>query len=138
MGLWTGGFFTDKGQAFKGYVQLYRTDDKFKMRLASKDQAIDFEGKWTVEKRRIALTVSEIKFDNPSEEDQKALGLHIVQPTEVRDAYGKPITLDLDPAGTKLSGLTMTLGWLTGKHEFQKGEAARNSQKVLDEMRKGS
>ncbi len=136
MGLWTGGFYADKGQAFKGYLQLYRTGDKFKMRLASKDQAIDFDGTWTVDKRRIVLSVGDIKFDNPTEEDQKALGLKIIQPDEVRSAYSKPITLDLDQGETKLGGLTMTLGGLSGKHEFSKGEAARNSQKVLDDLRK--
>lgn len=135
MGMWTGGFFDDKGQAFKGYVQLYKTGDKFKMRLASKEQAMDFEGTWTIAKRRIDLTVIDIKFDNPTEEDQKALGLKIISPDDVRAAYGKPITLDLDEKGSKLTGLSVSLGPLLGRHEFNKGEVTKNTREAFDRMK---
>jgi len=135
MGMWTGGFYTDKGQAFKGYLQLYRTGDKFKMRLASKDQAMDFEGTWTIGKRRVELTVGDIKFDNPTEEDQKALGLKIISPEDVRGAYGKPVTLDLDEKDTRLTGLTFPLGSILGRHEFAKGEVTKNTRQALDRLR---
>jgi len=138
MGTWTGGFYTDKGQAFKGYLTLYRTGDKFKMRLASKDQAMDFEGTWTIGKHRIALTTGEIKFENPTEEDQKALGLKIVTPDEVWAAYAKPVAFDLDASDRKLTGLTVALGSLSGRHEFGKGEVTKNTKQAQDRIRNGS
>ena len=128
MGNWTGGFFTERGQAFKGYLQLYLTGDKFKMRLSSKDQAMDLEGTWKVDAKRVILSVNNIDFQNPSEDDQKALGLKIISPDEVRTAYGHE-------SKTKLSGLTITLGNLSGRHEFVKGEATKNTEKALEGLR---
>lgn len=135
LGTWTGGFFDDQNQLFKGYLTLYRTGDKFKMRLTSKEQAMDFEGTWTVAKHRVTLTTTDIKFDNPTEEDQKALGIKIIQPDEVRAAYAKPVALDLDSNKQKMAGLTMTLGSLTGKHRFEKGEATARAQEALNQMK---
>lgn len=132
LGMWTGGFYTDEAEVLRGYLQLYRTGDKFKMRLGTKDQEMNFDGKWTVAKKRIELRVTNIDFQNPTNETQKAMGLFIFDPDEVRAAYSKPITLDIDDS--KLSGLTISIGKLQGRHRFQKGQVTPNAQRALDKI----
>jgi len=136
MGHWTGGFYTDGAEAMRGYLQLYRTGDKFKMRLASKTQELQFEGTWTIEKNRIQLRVGDIKFDNPSEATQKAMGIQVLDSESVRSAYSKPIVLDVSGDARELKGLTMTLDNLQGSHRFNKGDVTPNAQQALDRIQK--
>lgn len=135
MGQWTGGFYTDKAEVLRGYLKLYRTGDKFKMRLTSKHQEMNFEGTWTIAKRRVELRVSDVQFENPPEETQKALGLKLLSSEEVRTVYSKPIMLDLNAKDNELDGLTMTLGNIQGKHQFKKEAITANSQKALDNIK---
>jgi hypothetical protein len=135
MGHWTGGFFSDEAEVMRGYLQLYKTGDKFKMRLASKDQEINFAGTWTVAKGRVELRVTDTQFDNPPEETIKALGIRIFESEQVRSAYSKPIALDVSDDGKSLKGLTMTLGDLQGRHRFSKGAVTSNSQEAFERMK---
>ncbi|MBC8063991.1 MAG: hypothetical protein H7Y17_04120 [Chlorobia bacterium] len=135
LGMWTGGFYTDEAEVLRGYLQLYQTGDKFKMRLGTKDQEMTFLGTWSLAKNRVDLRVGDIDFENPTEETQKALGLKMFTPDEIRAAFGKPITLDLATDGKALSGLTITIGKIQGKHRFKKGEVTANTQKALDGMK---
>src|SRR5687768_4840802 len=80
LGMWTGGFYTDQAEVLRGYLQLYRTGDKFKMRLSTSHQEMNFEGTWSIAKERITLRVADIKFENPTDETRKALGLKIFDP----------------------------------------------------------
>jgi hypothetical protein len=134
LGHWTGGFYTDKAEVMRGYVQLYQTGDKFKMQLANPDQTMNFEGTWSIVKKHIELRVADIKFENPSAEVQKALKLRIFGPEQVRSAYAKPIVLNIKSEGTELNGLTMTLGDIQGKHVFRKGAVTPNTRKALDKI----
>jgi hypothetical protein len=134
MGHWTGGFYADNAEVLRGYLQLYRTGDKFKMRLASKDQEFEFDGTWTIAKRRIELRVSDIKFENPPEETARAMKLFVLDADKVRAAYAKPITLDIDATTNTLTGLTMTIDKIQGKHRFSKGAVTPDAQKALDKM----
>lgn len=134
MGHWTGGFYSDGAQMLRGYLQLYRTGDKFKMRLASKDQAINFEGTWKIQKKRVELTVGVVDFENPTEENQKALGLRILAPEAVRESYGKVIALDLSADQTSLTGLTMKIADLQGRHEFVKGAVTPNTERAFERI----
>ena len=135
MGHWTGGFYTDDAEAMRGYLQLYKTGDKFKMRLASKTQELVFDGTWTIAKGRIELRVGNVEFDNPSAADQKAMGIKVLDSEKVRNAYAKPLMLDVADDAKSLKGLTMTLDTLQGSHRFVKGDVTADSQKALDRMR---
>ncbi len=136
MGQWTGGFYTDEAEVLRGYLQLYRGKDQFKMRLGSKHQEIDFTGTWTVANNRIELRASDIKFTNPSEEKIRTLGLEILKADTVRDNYRKPIVLTIGEGNKSLTGLTMTVGKFQGRHKFNKGQASGNAQRVLDDLAK--
>lgn len=135
MGHWTGGFYSDKAEVLRGYLQLYGTGDKFKLRLANKNQGMSFDGTWTLEKKRITLRISSIDFENPTQETQKSLGLLLIEPEAVRAAYGKPIVLDLDEGGRALKGLTMSIGKIQGSHLFTKGAVTENAQQAIDRMK---
>lgn len=135
MGHWTGGFYTDEAEAMRGYLQLYRTGDKFKMRLASKIQELNFEGTWTIAKGRIELRTGDIEFDNPTEATQKAMGLRVLDSEKVRNAYSKPVILDISGDQKTLKGLTMSLDNLQGSHKFVKGGVTTGAQKALDRMK---
>lgn len=132
MGMWTGGFYVDDAEALRGYLQLYRTGDKFKMRLGTKDQEINFAGTWTVKDTRIELKTLDIDFQNPTESDQKSMGLIVLDSEKVRAAYAKPITLDLK--NKELIGLTITLDRFQGRHKFEKGDVTPNAQRALDRI----
>jgi hypothetical protein len=135
MGHWTGGFYTDEAEALRGYLQLYRTGDKFKLRLASKVQELNMQGTWTMAKGRIELRVGDIEFDNPSEATQKAMGIRVMDSEKVRNAYAKPLILDVSSDQKTLQGLTMTLDNLQGSHRFVKGGVTADAQKALDRLK---
>lgn len=132
VGMWTGGFYVDDAEVLRGYLQLYRTGDKFKMRLGTKDQEINFQGTWKVKGQRVELQALDIDFHNPSEANRKALGLTVLDSEKVRNAYAKPITLDLK--NKELVGLTITLDKYQGRHKFQKGDVTPNAQRALDRI----
>jgi hypothetical protein len=135
MGHWTGGFYADKAEVLRGYLQLYGTGDKFKMRLANKDQGMNFDGTWTLSKKRITLKIGSIDFENPTQETQKSLGLRLIDPEAVRSAYAKSIVLDLSEDGRALTGLTMSIGKQQGSHMFTKGAVTENAQQAIDRMK---
>lgn len=132
MGMWTGGFYVDEAEVLRGYLQLYRTGDKFKMGLGTKDQEINFQGTWKVKGQRVELQALDIDFQNPTEANRKALGLIVLDSEKVRNAYAKPITLDLK--NKELVGLTITIDKFQGRHKFQKGDVTPNSQRALDRI----
>src|SRR4051812_34972793 len=74
-------------EAIKGNLELYLTKGKFTLDMASTTQEFSIEGKWTADKTRVTLTSDKFDFKNPSEEDQKALKLQIVQPDEIRAVF---------------------------------------------------
>jgi hypothetical protein len=107
-------------ETMKGSLELYLTQNKFKLDLASKYQGFTVEGKWTAEKSRVTLTTDKYAFQNPSEEDQKAFQLKIIQPDEIRTAFGHPLVLETSPDRRKLTGLKTSLGKLLGRLEFER------------------
>lgn len=133
LGTYTGGFYVDDAEVMRGYLQLLRTKEQFRMRLGTKDQEINFEGTWTTKDKRVELRTLDIKFNNPSQSAEKALGLVVLDAEKVRNAYAKPITLDL--RDRELIGLTITLDKFQGRHKFQKGEVTPNTQRALDRIK---
>ena len=134
MGHWTGGFYTDQAEVLRGYLQLYRTGDKFKMRLASPNQELNLAGTWTIAKGRVELRVQDIEFHNPTEQQRVARNLVVFDSDRIRENYRKPIALDLRDDGRSLRGLAMTLDTIQGRHQFSKGPATERTEKALDRM----
>jgi len=135
LGMWSGGFYTDKAEVLRGYLQLYKTGDKFKMRLATREQEMTFNGTWTIAKGRVELQIADVEFENPTDEERKARGIRVFDSEKVREAFAKPIALDLTDQDKTLRGLTMTLDQIQGRLGFTKGAVTKETQEVLDKMR---
>jgi hypothetical protein len=135
LGMWTGGFYTDKAEVLRGYLQLYKTGDKFKMRLATREQEMNFAGTWAIAKGRVELHISDVQFENPTDEERKARGIRVFDSEKVREAIAKPIALDLIDDGKTFRGLTMTLDQVQGRLGFTKGAVTKETQEALDKMR---
>jgi hypothetical protein len=146
LGNWTGSFKAEsvdgrkdvallKATDFKAYLQLYRTKDRFKMRMENPLQAVEVTGSWSRKGDQILLAPAEFKFENPSEEAQKTKNMRIVQPQEMREGYGKSFALDISPDSKSLSSPTMTLGIVTGRHFFTKGVSSDYAEREYERMR---
>ena len=131
LGHWDGGFevalSTSAAQSsainMRGYLQLYRTDDKFLIQLSNPTQVLDLGGKWRmVGPRRVELTFHDFKLAEPDLNKLKGMGRPFLEPADLRAAYTKPLILDLSKDAKTLTGLLMRVGPLLGKHEFKKGE----------------
>jgi hypothetical protein len=109
-----------KANEIKGNLELYLTQNKFKLDMASFHQDFSIEGKWTADKTRVTLTSDKFDFKNPSEEDQKALKLKILQPDQIRAVFGHPVVLETSADRRRLTGLKTTLGNLLGRFEFER------------------
>ncbi len=57
-------------------------------------------------------------FENPTEEDQKALGLKLIAPEQIRAVFGHPFVLDESEDRRRLTGLTTSFGSRVGHFEF--------------------
>jgi hypothetical protein len=147
LGNWTGGFKIDtvdgkpnpeeaRKLAFKSYLQLYRTRDKFKLRMENPRQSFEITGTWQRKTKQIELIPGEFTFDNPSEDDQKSRGIKIVQPDEVRAVYGKAFFLDISEDEKQLVSPLMSLGELAGHHFFSKAATSAFAEREYERMRK--
>jgi hypothetical protein len=129
-GHWLGGFETTSSTSlmstsaieFRGYLQLYRVDNKFLIQLSNQSQVLNLGGVWKVLRtNRIELTFNSFRLDEPDLDKLKAMRRPYLEPEDLRAAYGKPMILDLKPDGS-LEGLLVHVGPLIGKHAFKKGE----------------
>lgn len=109
-----------RAEAMKGNLELYVTGSKFKLDMKTANQGFTVNGKWTADKGRVTLITDNYQFDNPTEEDQKALNLRINTPDEIRTLFGHPVVLDETGDRRHLTGLKTSLGRLMGRFEFER------------------
>ncbi|HVT10854.1 MAG TPA: hypothetical protein VHE55_01195 [Fimbriimonadaceae bacterium] len=109
-----------QAEAMKGNLELYVNGSKFKLDMKSAHQGFTVNGKWTADKGRVTMTTDSYHFDNPTEEDQKALNLRIITPDEIRAVFGHPVVLDETADRRHLTGLKTSLGRLLGRFEFER------------------
>ncbi|HLK13283.1 MAG TPA: hypothetical protein VKT78_00635 [Fimbriimonadaceae bacterium] len=130
LGHWDGGFEVTSSTAaapvaainMRGYLQLYRTGDKFLMELSNPVQVLDLGGKWKmVGSHRIELTFREYKLSEPDLVKLKGMRRPFMDPADLKNAFSKPLLLDLSQDGKSLTGLLIRIGPLLGKHVFRKG-----------------
>lgn len=131
LGYWHGGFEVDdsvpKADAQtampRGYLQLYRTHDKFLIELANQIQVLDLGGTWKMlNSHSIELTFHDFRLNEPDVDKLKAMRRSFIDPAALREVYGKPMVLHLSADGKTLEGLLVHIGPLLGKHRFIKGE----------------
>jgi len=65
-----------KSEELDANLELYVTGDKFELDATARHQKFSVIGKWTAAPGgRITMTADSYTFDNPTDEDQRALGL---------------------------------------------------------------
>jgi hypothetical protein len=130
LGHWVGGFQVTSATrevpvaklAMNGYLQLYRTDDKFLIQLSNPTQVLNLGGVWRmIGAHRIELTFNAFRIDEPDLTKLKGMRRAYLEPEDLKAAYSKPLILDLGPPGT-LNGLLVRVGPLLGRHVFMKGQ----------------
>jgi hypothetical protein len=109
-----------KAETMKGNLELYTTGMKFLLEMSTAHQSFTIKGKWKAEKERITMTADSFDFENPKEEDQKALGLKLIKPEEIRGLFGHPFVLDESSDKRHLKGLKTSFGRLIGNFEFER------------------
>jgi hypothetical protein len=109
---------------YRGFLQLYATGNKFKMRLESNAQIVEMDGVWTIteDDKNLTLEFKEIKFDDRGGELRRPPNVQPLDPTAVRQAYSGKMPLKLDRQTNTLTGLEMDLGPLVVQHIFKKGK----------------
>src|SRR5579862_3941515 len=71
-------------EVMKGNLELYVTGRKFELNMTARHQGFTVLGTWSAERTgRVTMVANKYSFDNPTDEDQKALGLRIIQPDEI-------------------------------------------------------
>jgi len=123
-GNWEGRFQAgqESDEDMKGYLQLYATNHKFKMRLGNKSQNYDTLGDWTIKGNQILLNIQDMTFGGLTQKEAEGRKMSYVAPTDVRSAYGHTLILNLATDGKTLNGLPMALGAREGTHIFHKTE----------------
>ncbi len=123
-GNWEGRFqqAAESDEDMKGYLQLYATNHKFKMRLGNKVQNYDTDGDWQIKGNQVLLNIRDMTFGGLSQKDAEDRHLSYVSPPGVRAAYGHTLILNLSSDNKILNGLPMTLGTREGTHVFHKAE----------------
>lgn len=114
-----------KEWGYRGYLQLYVTNMKFKMRLESLAQIVDVTGTWKVDQSRVTLSVANVAFDDLGGQVRRRPGITPIPPEAVREAFSQQLVLDYESEGQTLAGLDMTLGPILGKTFFKKGKENR-------------
>ncbi|HEY0866184.1 MAG TPA: hypothetical protein VGE01_02330 [Fimbriimonas sp.] len=126
LGKWNGGFVAEeaagasKRDNLTGYLQVYRTQDRFELFLQGEQQSVTAKGTWSAEKSRITLTVLDLKVDDGGGEQGRDLSKRFIPADDLKAAYTGKLALDLGPDKLRLKGLKTNVGGLVGVHEFQK------------------
>ncbi len=134
LGNWTGNFvitqnksgFTDKQMNLRGYLQIYNYDQKFKMEVANPVQKVKLTGNWELNKQQILLHFASVKIEQPTKDLMKAMNHPYLEDRALKAGFEQNIIFDVNKSHTKLHGLLMSIGPLTGHFELQKTGPARS------------
>lgn len=127
-GFWPGKFSVESGGSasdfeLKGYLQLYLNNNSFKMEMSTVNQTFTATGKWSIKGDRVHVQGDTFTFDNPTDEDQKALSIKLVTPEQVRATLGGGLVFVASEDRKSLMGLKTSFGPVLGHFEFQRALA---------------
>lgn len=136
IGHWKGGFHpsvvdgakdeaTLERDRLSGVLQIY-AGKKFLMEQQGANQKFSVKGTWTVDGKRLTLSVGAFEFDNPALEDQKAMNLKVYAPDDLRAGFGRSLTFDLAEDGQTLTGLAIDIGPRSGAFTFRRDMRVSN------------
>jgi hypothetical protein len=136
IGRWTGGFdaLTIDGKEdpalsqqnrFSGFLQVYGGNN-YVGEVESRLQRFTFRGTWTLNRNQLSLNVAELEFDNPADEDVRAMDLRIISAEDIRAGLGRTITLTLSQDGERLTGLENQFGHVELRPSFRRDMRTRS------------
>lgn len=133
LAIWNGGFEVEsisKGpdspkdrtrSGLKGYLKILSNKQEFWIHIEGEQQGVDIKGTYKIDKNRITLKAgAATKIDDFGGIDQRNPNLKWIPSEDLQASFAKPIVLDLSKDGMTLTGLTTTIGPLTGKYKFEK------------------
>ena len=128
LGKWSGGFTVERvgpgaiGDAERnrltGFIQLYRTGERYELHLEGEQFGLVAGGTWTQKEGRVTLSPTEVKIDDGGGEEKRNPNRAWIDPAALREAYSRPLALRVSKDGKKLSGLLLSVGPLVGTHAF--------------------
>jgi hypothetical protein len=109
----------------RGFLQLYRTDNRCTLHLEGEQEAVDAKGHWEVKRREIVATFTgrlgdEIKIDDAGGFDLRDPNKVFIPATDLKAAFGAPIALHTASEDQALWSPLVKLGPLSGHFEFKK------------------
>lgn len=135
LGKWSGGFTVERlgkgvvGDArrngLKGFLQLYRTGARYELHLEGEQFGLDSGGSWSQKDGQVILTPKSVKPDDRGGKESSDPNKAWIEPTDLSDAYSKPLAFRLSKDGKRLTGLLVDVGPLTGTHAFVREGSGR-------------
>ena len=129
-GFWNGGFDGSPSDPnvvmkpewkYRGFLQLYVTDMKFKMHLESEVQIVDVTGTWEKKKNKIYVIPKDVQFDDKGGRLLQKPGVTPLDPDVVKKACSQELVFAYTDNPQELKGLEITFGPMLGRFDFSKG-----------------
>lgn len=132
LGKWSGNFAvsrilkgpdTDKARkdwSMSGYVMIHASGRSFALHLEGPQETLDTSGTWVYSGNRVTLNPLKIDIDDMGGEALRNPNLPFIPTDAVREAYLKPIVLELTKDKKHLNGLTISVERLIGRLELAK------------------
>jgi hypothetical protein len=96
------------------------------LEVSGQQEDIVVTGTWKLIKpTRVELTSSDVKINDFGGALKRDPNKPYIPNEDVTGAYGKPMILDLKNKGQSLDGLLMSIGNMTGTHQFQRVGSGR-------------
>ncbi len=116
--------------ALRGFLQLYRTDNRCTLQLDGEQEGVEVKGHWALKKHEIVLTFrgrsdDAIKIDDAGGIDLRDPRKAFIPPSDLAAAYSAPLALHIGPDNQSLSSPLIVIGPLTGHYEFKKESLGR-------------
>ena len=128
LGKWSGGFTVERAgkgavggaarNSLKGFLQLYRTGERYELHLEGEQFGLVAGGTWSQKDGRLTLAPTSVKIDDGGGEETRDPNRAWIDPAQLREAYSRPLALRVSKDGKKLTGLLVSVGPLVGTHAF--------------------
>ena len=135
LGKWTGGLTVEtagKGAIggarrndLKGFLQLYKTESRYELHLEGEQFGLVAGGTWSRKDGRVTLAPTTVKIDDGGGQEARDPNRAWIDPAALSAAYSRPMSLRLSKDGTRLVGLLLDVGPLTGTHAFARAGFGR-------------
>lgn len=109
-----------KRESLHGYLQVYATENRFKMLLEGEQQGVALSGNWTLKGDQLRLKFGEIKIDDRGGSDLRDPNLKYIESDVIRATYSRDLILNRTRDHKRLVGLEITMGNLLGHHEMNR------------------